>query len=128
MRVDMETATSTEVTELRARVSQLQKALETRIVIEQAKGVLAERFRLTVEDAFLLLRYAARSSRAKLHELADQVVSDRSTPRSVTIAMARQQHWRAAGQRERTEAQREQAALGRKRAQRLNARLRARAD
>ncbi len=59
----METHTSTEVTELQARVAQLQTALETRIVVEQSKGILAERFKLSVDDSFLLLRYAARSSR-----------------------------------------------------------------
>jgi hypothetical protein len=124
----METESGTEVAELQARVAQLQTALDTRIVVEQAKGVLAERFHLTVEDAFLLLRYAARSSRANLHGLAQEVVSSRSTPRSVTIAMARQQRWRAAAQRERSEAQREKATVDRKRAQRLNAKLQARAD
>jgi AmiR/NasT family two-component response regulator len=79
-----------EVTELRARVEQLQTALESRIVVEQAKGVLAERFHLNVEDAFELLRYAARSSRTSLHGLAHDVVSEQTTPRAVTIAMARQ--------------------------------------
>src|SRR4051812_22329004 len=63
MEVGVDTAQSTDLLELRARVKQLQTALDTRIVIEQAKGILAERFHLPVDDAFLLLRYAARSSR-----------------------------------------------------------------
>jgi hypothetical protein len=105
----METGSLMEVTELHERVEQLQTALETRIVVEQAKGILAERFHLTVDDAFLLLRYAARSSRTNLHELAGEIVDTRATPRSVTIAMARQQRWRAAAQRERSEAQRARA-------------------
>src|SRR5437870_12976933 len=87
----VETDTSTEVTELRERVAQLQTALETRIVVEQAKGILAERFKLTVDDGFLLLRYAARSSRRNLHDLAAEVITTGATPRSVTVAMARQQ-------------------------------------
>jgi hypothetical protein len=124
----METETEPEVTELQARVEQLQTALESRIVVEQAKGVLVERFDLTVEDAFLLLRYAARSSRTNLHGLAQEMVSTRTTPRAVTIAMARQQWWRAAGQRERTEAHREKASLERQRAQALAEKLRARAE
>ena len=83
-------------------------------MVEQAKGVLIERFNLDADDAFLLLRYAARSSRTNLHGLAQEVVSNRTTPRAVTIAMARQQRWRAAGQRERSEAHREKAALERR--------------
>ena len=100
----MDTGPESEVTELQARVEQLQTALESRIVVEQAKGVLVERFDLTVDDAFLLLRYAARSSRRNLRELAQEVVSSRGTPRAVTIAMAREQRWRHAVQRERTDA------------------------
>jgi hypothetical protein len=120
----VETDTSTEVIELRERVAQLQTALETRIVVEQAKGILAERFKLTVDDGFLLLRYAARSSRTNLHDLATEVITTGATPRSVTVAMARQQRWRAAGQRERSEAQREQASHERERTQLLAEKLR----
>jgi hypothetical protein len=114
--------------ELRERVAQLQTALETRIVVEQAKGILAERFKLTVDDGFLLLRYAARSSRTNLHDLATEVITTDATPRSVTVAMARQQRWRAAGQRERSEAQREQASHERARVERLAAKLRTPTD
>ena len=95
----METHTSTEVTELQARVAQLQTALETRILVEQSKGILAERFKLSVDDSFLLLRYAARSSRTNIHELAHEIVVKGTTPRSITVAMARQQRWRDAGHR-----------------------------
>src|SRR6266536_1910467 len=122
----METGSLSEVSELQERVEQLQTALESRIIVEQAKGVLAERFHLSVDDAFLLLRYAARSSRVNLHGLAQEVVSARATPGSLTIAMARQQRWRAAAQRERTEAHREKASLERERTQRLAEKLRAR--
>jgi ANTAR domain len=124
----METETESEVTELQARVEQLQTALATRIVVEQAKGVLAERFHLEVDEAFLLLRHAARSSRTNLHGLAEEVVSNRTTPRAVTIAMARQHRWRAAGQRERTEAQREKASLELQRTHTLAEKFRARAE
>jgi len=40
---------------------QLQNALSSRIVIEQAKGVLAERLHLSIEDAFTVLLSYARS-------------------------------------------------------------------
>lgn len=62
------------------RAGQLQHALESRILIEQAKGVLAERYGLTIEEAFELLRRAARSSRTNIHELAARVVPSGETP------------------------------------------------
>src|SRR5919205_1374381 len=58
----------------------LQRALDTRVVIEQAKGVLAERFGLDVPEAFQLLRRSARSNRMRLHDLAARVVESRETP------------------------------------------------
>src|SRR5919197_1613689 len=61
----------------------LQRALDTRVVIEQAKGVLAERFDVDVRDAFHLLRVAARSNRIRLHDLAARVVESRETPREI---------------------------------------------
>jgi diaminopimelate decarboxylase len=87
--------------------AQLEHALESRIVIEQAKGVLSERLGFTVEEAFDVLRYAARSARIKLHELAALVVSERRTPNSVVVALARRARWRSALMMERDEAMRE---------------------
>ena len=65
---------------LMSRTAELQEALDSRVVIEQAKGVLAERLELTVDEAFFLLRYAARSSHRKLHDLARDVVGSSETP------------------------------------------------
>jgi hypothetical protein len=65
---------------LARRCAQLQEALESRVVIEQAKGVVAERFGLEPERAFEILRHAARSNRMQLQDLARQVVSSRKTP------------------------------------------------
>jgi transcriptional regulator with GAF, ATPase, and Fis domain len=53
---------------------QLQSALNSRIVIEQAKGVIAERQQLDMDQSFALLRGAARSSNRRLSELARAVV------------------------------------------------------
>ena len=65
---------------LARRSAQLQEALESRVVIEQAKGVLAERFALEPEAAFDVLRRAARANRVVLRELAERVVTSRTTP------------------------------------------------
>ncbi|MET8683579.1 GAF and ANTAR domain-containing protein [Streptomyces sp. NPDC004732] len=54
-------------------IGQLETALESRIVIEQAKGVLASRLGVDVEEAFTRLRSHARSRHQKLSELAAEV-------------------------------------------------------
>jgi AmiR/NasT family two-component response regulator len=55
-------------------VSQLQTALESRVLIEQAKGIIAERRHLDMEPAFGLLRRHARSHQLRLHDVARRVV------------------------------------------------------
>ena len=95
---DLETA--------REKIQQLETALRSRIVIEQAKGVLAERLGIDVDAAFGLLRHAARSHRVKLHDLAARVVHERATPAPVVVAIARESRLRGAWMRERAEAQR----------------------
>lgn len=52
---------------------QLQRALNSRVAIEQAKGVLAERLGLNIDQAFTLLRTAARTQNRHLAELAAAV-------------------------------------------------------
>jgi GAF domain-containing protein len=56
---------------------QLQAALESRVIIEQAKGVIAERLGVDVEVAFGRLRKAARDHNRRLSELAREVVVTR---------------------------------------------------
>jgi GAF domain-containing protein len=53
---------------------QLEAALRSRILIEQAKGVLAERLHLDVAEAFTLLRASARSHNRRLADLALAIV------------------------------------------------------
>lgn len=53
---------------------QLQTALNSRVVIEQAKGVIAERRRLDMERSFTLLRNTARGSNRRLSDVARAVV------------------------------------------------------
>jgi hypothetical protein len=57
---------------------QLQAALTSRIVIEQAKGVRAERLQIGVDEAFAVLRGGARSRNVLLSELAREVASSSS--------------------------------------------------
>ncbi|GAA2157791.1 GAF and ANTAR domain-containing protein [Actinomadura napierensis] len=54
---------------------QLQTALNSRVVIEQAKGVLAERHDCSMDEAFALLRRYARAHDRLLTDLAHAVVS-----------------------------------------------------
>lgn len=54
--------------------AQLQHALNSRVVIEQAKGVLAERLGLAMPAAFAALRAYARSHNARVSELALSIV------------------------------------------------------
>lgn len=53
---------------------QLQHALESRVVIEQAKGVLAERLGLGMGAAFAALRGYARSHNNRVRDLAVSIV------------------------------------------------------
>ena len=72
---------------LARRCAQLQEALDSRVVIEQAKGVLGERFGLEPDQAFQVLRRAARSNRIPLRDLAARVVSTRKTPWEVAAQL-----------------------------------------
>jgi GAF domain-containing protein len=53
---------------------QLEGALNSRVAIEQANGVLAERASLSMDQAFDLLRTFARSHNRRLHDVAVAVV------------------------------------------------------
>ena len=56
---------------------QLQTALNSRIVLEQAKGVLAHQGSLPMEDAFAALRRYARDHNVRLTAVAEAVVNRR---------------------------------------------------
>jgi hypothetical protein len=72
---------------LLTRNHQLQTALDTRIAIEQAKGILAERLRIPLQEAFLVLRTAARRNRLKIRDLAQRVVESPETPPEIEEAL-----------------------------------------
>lgn len=68
--------------EAETRAAQLQTALDSRVVIEQAKGFLAARDGLGLEAAFQRIRAAARSSHRSVQDVAREVVADLSEPTS----------------------------------------------
>jgi GAF domain-containing protein len=64
------------LSETRTLAEQLQRALESRTLIEQAKGILSERHGSDVGDAFQRLRSHARGDNERLHEVARAVVAN----------------------------------------------------
>jgi GAF domain-containing protein len=62
---------------------QLQTALNSRVVIEQAKGLIAGRLQVELEHAFELLRFRARSTNRRLSELAHDVTAGRVEPETL---------------------------------------------
>src|SRR5919107_3412826 len=65
-----------------ALADQLQTALDSRALIERAKGALMERERLDDQEAFTHLRRAARSSRRKLTDVAREVADGQPLSRT----------------------------------------------
>jgi GAF domain-containing protein len=61
--------------EARLLAEQLSDALNARVTIEQAKGVLAERLQIAVDEAYSLLRVYALDRQVRLAEVARQVVN-----------------------------------------------------
>lgn len=62
------------------RRAQLEHALQSRVSIEQAKGIVAERYGLELDEAFDLIRRASRSQRMKLHEFVLTIRPREDTP------------------------------------------------
>jgi hypothetical protein len=69
-----------EAARLAVTVAQLEHALASRVRVEQAIGVLAERHRLRPREAFDMLRGAARSRGRRVTELAQDVVASAANP------------------------------------------------
>ena len=89
---DLLDGTSVELELLRERTQQLQHALSSRVAVDTAVGVLLERHGLGRQDAFELLRRAARNHRRSIHELAREVIANRTdTPEIAEILALRRQ-------------------------------------
>jgi AmiR/NasT family two-component response regulator len=59
---------------------QLQHALNSRVVLEQAKGMVAERAGLDMEQAFTALRTYARNHNLRLVDVAEAVIGGTLAP------------------------------------------------
>jgi hypothetical protein len=68
--------------------SQLQGALNSRIVIEQAKGIVAERRQTDMDTAFALLRSYARSNRRQLSDVARAIIDHSLAPAELHVVIA----------------------------------------
>jgi GAF domain-containing protein len=68
-------ANASRVDRLQHTAEQLQVALDSRLIIEQAKGLLAGERSISMEQAFSILRGHARSHNASLRAVADAVVN-----------------------------------------------------
>lgn len=55
-------------------LAQMREAMQSRASIEQAKGVLMERHKLTADQAFTLLTRASQHANVKLRHVADELV------------------------------------------------------
>jgi hypothetical protein len=57
---------------------QLQSALNSRVIIEQAKGAVAQMMNVSVDEAFRILRAHARDTNSHLGDVAQAVLDDPS--------------------------------------------------
>ncbi|MDT5201026.1 MAG: hypothetical protein QOH34_2548 [Mycobacterium sp.] len=73
-------------------IPQLRSALTHRIVVEQAKGFLRERFDIPVEEAFSLLRRYARTHGDHLTDVARQLMADPSSRPALLKRMTQLAH------------------------------------
>ena len=69
--------------------AQLQGALNSRIVVEQAKGIVAERLRVGMDEAFGLIRGYARGARRRLSEVAENLIAGSLSPDDLTRSQPR---------------------------------------
>ena len=67
---------------------QLRSALASRVIVEQAKGLLRETLNVSVEDAFTLMRSYARANGEHLTDVARRLMTDRHTRPALVGALA----------------------------------------
>jgi GAF domain-containing protein len=62
-------------------LTQMRTAMLSRAVIEQAKGILMERYQVDADQAFTLLSHASQRTNIKLRDVADDLIHTRRLPR-----------------------------------------------
>ncbi len=60
---------------LKDEVNDLKQAIETRKLIERAKGIVMKRCNISEEEAFKLLQSHSQKENKKMHEIAESVIS-----------------------------------------------------
>lgn len=73
--IALATSRFTEFQVLRREIDDLKEALETRKVIEQAKGILMQRRRLSEADAFTLMQKQSQNENKRLVEIARAIIT-----------------------------------------------------
>lgn len=76
--IDVAVARFREIQELRERVDTLQDTIESRKVIERAKGILMQRRSIGGEEAYELMRQWARERQRKIKDIAQAIVDAES--------------------------------------------------
>ncbi len=74
---------------LTAISEQLQGALSSRVIIEQAKGLVSARLEIGPDDAFLLLRRYARGHNQRISELCERLVSRRMSATDLVFSLSK---------------------------------------
>ena len=77
-----------EMARLEDKSSELSEELETRKVVERAKGILQRESAITEEEAYLTLRRLSRQQRKSMKEIAESIVNQESarTPKKRTAS------------------------------------------
>jgi len=78
--VEMALARFRDLLALAGEVSDLREALETRRLVERAKGVLMQRLGVSEEEAYLRIQRASRDGRRPMREVAAQVLAGENPP------------------------------------------------
>jgi AmiR/NasT family two-component response regulator len=65
-----------ETHDARVVIDQLQRALDTRVVIEQAKGFIAHHANVTLDESFARIRRYSRNNKLRLSNVAQDIVAN----------------------------------------------------